>query len=193
MDKYTKILKKESKEKNNTPEYLFNTKYIKIKQVEDWTVLIEDDSICVIPILVNENKILLRTEYIPSYKERDGSDYHLTCISGTVEKFEDYDETIRRELVEEAGIKLNDSYKISNITSVFKSKTGSSKFHYCILPLFKNEYTEVVATTDGSRTEALSKTVMVDAQNINRLNVSDTITKLLLFEAMTYLNIKPNI
>ena len=172
--------------------YDIQQKYIKIKQVEDWTVLIEDDSICVIPILVNENKILLRTEYIPSYRERDGSDYHLTCISGTVEKFEDYDETIRRELVEEAGIKLNESYKISNITSVFKSKTGSSKFHYCILPLFKNEYTEVIATTDGSRTEALSKTVMVDVQNINRLNISDTITKLLLFEAMTYLNIKPN-
>ena len=188
MDKYTKIIRKQAKKEKQVDEYLFDTKYIKIKKVEDWTGLIESDSVCVLPILINENKILLRTEYTPSYKDRDGSDYHLTCISGTVEKFEEYDDTIRRELVEEAGIKLNDTYKINNIVSLFKSKTGSSKFHYCILPLYKNDYTDVIATTDGSRTELLSKTVMVDIPNITRLNVSDTITKLLVTEAIMFLN-----
>lgn len=189
MQKYTKVVKAEKKANTKNDVLLYDSEYIKIKKVEDWTVLLESDSVCMIPILMSERKILVRNEYVPSYKYRDGGDYYLTAISGTIEKFEDVDETIRRELVEEAGVKLNETYKIDILGSLFKSKTGSSKFHYCIIPLYSNEYTDVYATTDGSRTEALSKTVKVDFSYINKLSPSDTITKLLLDEVKKFLNL----
>lgn len=189
MEKYTKMSKKSNNADKANDILLYDSEYVKVKQIEDWTVVLEADSVCMIPILMSERKILVRNEYVPSYKHRDGGDYYLTAISGTIEKYEDIDDTIRRELVEEAGVKLNDTFKINVLGSLFKSKTCASKFHYCIVPLYSNEFTDVYATTDGSRTEALSKTVKVDFSYISKLSPSDTITKLLLDEVSRYLNL----
>lgn len=188
MDKFTKRGKVVKSPKKN--EILFEDDYMKVIKKDDWSFIEESDSVCVLPILVEENKILLRMEVIPPFKDKDGKDFHLTCISGTIEDGEDPKKCLVREMEEEAGMILKNSVDIEFFQVLFKSKTGSSRFHLCVLPLSLYQYDEVVAKGDGSIHEKLSKTVDVDVKSINRLIPSDTVTYLLIQEAKKYLNIK---
>ena len=132
MDKFTKMKETKNVEKK---EILFQNDWLKIKEKDDYVFLEESDSVCVIPFFIEKNRFYLRQEIITPFKVKDNADFHMTCISGTVEENESHDECIRRELTEEAGIVLRDSYKINIIDSLYKSKTGNSKFIYAILPI----------------------------------------------------------
>ena len=188
MDKFSKV--KDEKEVVKKNRILFDAKSFKVKTGNlGWNFIEEPDSVCVIPILIYDNEILLRMEVIPSYQDMDSQDFHLTCISGTMEKEETPEECIVRELEEEAGLKLKDGIEIEIHDVLYKSKTGNSRFHLCILPLNLYDYTEVAAVGDGSKTEELSKTVRIKSSNINRLFPSDIVTKLLLGDVKNYLNI----
>lgn len=189
MDKFTKIQKKENIEQKITKDVLYEKDWLKIKEKDNSMYLEESDSVCIIPFFIEQNRFFLRQELVPSYKVKDNANFHLTCISGTIEENEGVEACIKRELMEEAGIALKENYKVIILDSLFKSKTCSSKFIYAILPISEYEYTTVPIKGDGSTLEKKSKTVAIDVKNINRLQISDTITKLLIFELKKYLNI----
>ncbi len=186
MDKFTKIQKKEVKKPQT--EELYKGEYLQIVKKDNWEFLTEKDNACVLPILLDENKILVRMEIITPFNFRDKKQHHLTCISGTIEDGETPEECVRRELEEEAGIVLRSNVVIEIYEALYKSKTQSSKFHLCILPLNYYNYDEVIAKGDGSKEEAASKTVEVEFDNVDKLNPSDVVTALLLSEAKKYLN-----
>jgi len=186
MEKFSKLNKKKPKKENNV---LFDAESMRIVKKGGWNFIEESDSICVLPIIIEKNEILLRMEVIPSYQSRDSQEYHLTCISGTLEEGEDPQECLIRELEEEAGIVLKDNVTIEFFDLLYKSKSGSSKFYLSILPLNIYSFDEVLAKGDGSKTEELSKTVRVNIKNIKNLFPSDVVTKLLLEEGKKYLNI----
>jgi 8-oxo-dGTP pyrophosphatase MutT (NUDIX family) len=190
MDKFTKVKKEEGKEvKKKDDSVIFEKDYLKVIDKDGWLYIEESDSVCVVPILIEENKVLLRMEVIPPFHSVDGREHHLTCISGTIEEGEKPEECLVRELEEEAGIVLRDGVVVEIFDVVYKSKTGASRFHLCILPLSVYQYDETIAKGDGSKLEALSKTVGVSVKNINNLAPSDTVTKLLIEEAKKYLNL----
>jgi len=186
MDKFSKLDKQKPKKDNSV---LYDAESMKIVSKGGWNFIEESDSICVLPIIIENNEVLLRMEVIPSYQSRDGQEYHLTCISGTLEEDEDPKECLIRELEEEAGLKLKNNVTIEFFDLLYKSKSGSSKFYLSILPLNYYQFEEVVAKGDGSKTEELSKTVRVSVKNIKNLFPSDIVTKLLLEEGKKYLNL----
>lgn len=187
MDKFTKMDKSNKKEEDNIK---YNGEYINIISDGGWEFVQESDSICVLPIIVDKNEVLLRMEVIPSYQYRDGKEYHVTCISGTLEEEETPELCITRELEEEAGLVLRDNVVIEILDSFYKSKSQSSKFYLCILPLSTYQYDEVIAKGDGSKHEELSKTVTVSVKDLNKIFPSDIVTKLLIEEGKKYLNIQ---
>lgn len=189
MEKFTKIQNIEKTQAKKEKDVLFKNDWLEIKDKDGYVYLEEADNVCIIPYFIEKNIFYLRQEVIPSYKVKDNSDYHLTCISGTIEKEESPSEAIRRELMEEAGIVLKPSYKITVIDSVYKSKTCSSSFIYTLIPLNEYEYDIIPIKGDGSKLEKKSKTIAIDIKSINKLSPSDTITKLLLFELKKYANI----
>ena len=186
MDKFSKLGKQ--KKKKETP-LLYDAQSMKVVSKGGWNFIEEPDSICVLPIIIENNEIMLRMEVIPSYQSRDSQEYHLTCISGTLENGEDPKECLIRELEEEAGLVLKDNVVIEFFDLLYKSKSGSSKFYLCILPLNIYSFDEVLAKGDGSKHEELSKTVRVNIKNIKNLFPSDIVTKLLLEEGKKYLNL----
>lgn len=189
MEKFTKRKSQESIEKKKSNNTLYESDYFKIFKKDKWEYIQEPDNACVIPIIVEENKVLVRMEVIPPYQEIDGREYHLTCISGTIEEGEDAKTCIKRELEEEAGILLRDNVVIEIFDILHKCKSNSSRFHLCVLPLSSYQYDEVIAKGDGSKWEELSKTVKVNSENIKYLEPSDVVTKYLLEEVKRYLNI----
>lgn len=188
MEKFTKQKKSKPKPKSKD-KLLYDAESMEIVSYKGWNFVKEPDSVCIVPLVVEENKMYLRMEVIPPYQLKDDQDFHLTCISGTIEEGESPEKCVIRELEEEAGMVLKDNVKIEFFDVLYKSKSQSSRFHLSILPLNIYDFDEVVAKGDGSDTEKLSRTVEVDMKNINRLFPSDIVTKLLLEEVKKYMNI----
>lgn len=188
MDKFSKKIKRKDKlPKEN--KVLFDNDWIKLTEFEDWTVLEETDTVACIPYLIEYNEFIVRQEVVPSYKLKNGKDYHVTLVAGGIEEDETPEEAMKRELEEEAGIVLRDGYEIEMSKPLFKSKSGSSYFYYCIIPITESDYHEVVAKGDGSVSEKLSKSVKLNVKHINNVLSSDTITELVLCKLKDYLNI----
>jgi 8-oxo-dGTP pyrophosphatase MutT (NUDIX family) len=189
MKQFSKI--RPPKEKELVDEILFNNDHFSIVKYEDWSVLKTNDSIICIPILIETNQIVLRYEYIPTFKYASGQEYHLTIIAGTIEKGEDPKTCLLRELEEEAGIVLREDYVIEDeMKPLYSSKSTTNKIYPFILPINERDYYEVIAKGDGSKSESLSKSVKVDIKQIGNLNTSDIITEYMLLKLKEYLNVQ---
>jgi len=188
MEKFSK-LKPKNDYTEKKEDILYSNKYIKVINFEDWTVVKESDFVVCIIYLIDVNQIVLRYEYIPTFKMVDGQEYHITILSGGIEVGETPEVAVLREIEEEAGIVINPEFKIEFMKPLFVSKGNASKYHPCIIQLTENDYHEIIAKTDGSKAEKLSRCVKVDIKYINSVNTSDVITEFMLDRMKDYLNL----
>jgi 8-oxo-dGTP pyrophosphatase MutT (NUDIX family) len=188
MEKFTKLGRKKPGRKKD--KVLFDNGYMKVIEYEDWSLMEESDIVVCIPYFVEENKFIIRQEYIPTFKYAEGQDYHITVLSGSIEEDEDILETLFREIEEEAGIILNENIEVEEIKPLFMTKGHVNKYHMFIIPIYEKDYQEVVAKGDGSKAEELSKSVKVDIKYINDLNISDLVTAYMLEKFKQYLNLE---
>lgn len=190
MKKFTKIKPKEEIKLTDKEDVVFSNGTFNIKKYEDWDIIEEKDLVICIPYLIDTNQIIIRSEYVPTYKYVDGQEYHITVISGGIEIGEYPEDALVRELEEEAGIVLRDNFKIDFSKPLFINKGTANKYYPCILRLTKGDFEEVVATTDGSMAEKKSKSIKIDIKYIKSLNASDLITEYMLLLVKDYLNMK---
>lgn len=163
---------------------------LKIVKYEDWSIIKERDCIVCIPYLIESNQMILRYEYIPTFKYVDGQEFHATVVSGGIETGEDPKMALFRELEEEAGIVVSPDYKIEDeLKPLFMTKGHTNKYYPFILPLTEKQYHEVIPKGDGSEAEKKSKSVKVDIKFINSVNSSDLITDYMLMKLKEYLNL----
>ena len=187
MDKFSKLKPKdEFSEKKD--DILYKDDKVKVFKYEDWSVVQERDTIICIPYLIETNQLVLRYEYIPPFKYVDGQEYHITVISGGIEKGESPERALLRELEEEAGIVLREDFKIEFMKPLFKSKGCVDKYHPCIITLSERDYHEKIASGDGSKAEKLSKSVKVDIKHLRGINTSDLITDYMLEKIKEHIN-----
>ena len=187
MEKFTK-LKPKTEFTEDKEDILFSNKYMKVINYEDWTVIKESDFVVCIPYLIDSNQIILRHEYIPTFKMVDGQEFHITILSGGIEQGETPERAILRELEEEAGIVVEPEYKVEFMKPLFVSKGNASKYYPCIIQLTERQYHEVIAKGDGSVAEKKSQSVKVDVKYLNSINASDVITEYMILKLKEYLN-----
>lgn len=191
MKKFSKLNYKiyNNKEEKLDKITLYKDDYFKIVNYEDWNIVVESDHVVIIPYLIESNEIIIRYEYIPSYKLEDGTEYHITVISGTIEKGEEPKNTVIRELEEEAGIVLRGDYQLDSLKPLFKNKGTTSKYYPYIINLSESDYDEVIPKGDGSLAEKLSKCVKINVKNLNSLDTSDLITDYMILKLKENLNL----
>lgn len=179
MDKISKFLNK--KETILEEEFLFKGKHLKIKDIEGWEVIVEKDCSVAIIHLLEYDQIILRKEYIPSFKHVNDKDFYLTILAGSIEKDETPEQCIKREIYEESGIKLHTFYKGLKLwNKLFLNKGSVAQAHIFYVPVTNNDYERTSPKTDGSVDEARSSCVRIDIKYLNHLNPSDLITALCL-------------
>ncbi len=187
MEKFSKMRPKSEFDEPKDKE-LYSKGPLKLVEYEDWTILKSKDCIVCIPILIETNQLVLRYEYIPTFKYVDGQEYHATIVAGGIEPGEDPKTALLRELEEEAGIVLRGDYEIEIDKPFFLTKGSTNRAWAFILPLNERDYHEVVAKGDGSVAESKSKAVKVDIKYIDSISVSDMATAYMLMKAKEYLN-----
>ena len=162
---------------------------MKVIDYEDWSLIEQKDAVLCIPYLIEKNQFIIRKEYIPTFKYRDGNEYHLSLVGGGIEEDESPETAMLRELQEEAGLVLSDTYKINFEPSFFFNKGQVNKVYFSIMNLTSRDYDEIPIRGDGSKTESLSSTVGLDLKYLNNLIPSDIITDWGLMKFRSYLNI----
>lgn len=186
IQKFSNIQKIEETPEEKS-EIIFTGNRIKIIDYKNQEFVLEPQMVIMLPYLHDENHILLRHEYIPTYQYyyKDIDDFKsvthfLTAISGTIEKDESLNNAIRRELYEETGIILSSSYNIEIQKSLFLSKGNVSQYHICILELKYNDFKLTEPKGDGSYGESISKTIKISLGDLDNLRTHDLITEYIL-------------
>lgn len=188
MDKFSKLRPKRDVEKKD--KELFSKGPLKIIEFEDWSIIKSKDCIICIPILIETNQVILRHEYIPTFKYVDGQEYHATIVAGGIEAGEDPKTALLRELEEEAGIVLREDYsEFEELKPFFLTKGSANKAYPFILPLNERDYQEVMAKGDGSKAESMSKAVKVDVKYLDSVNFSDLASAYMAMKVKEYLNL----
>lgn len=163
---------------------------VDVVEYDGWTFINDMDMVVCLIYLIEENKFLLRMEYIPPFKFKDSDEYFLTAIGGSMEMGESPETALLREIEEEAGIVIRPDFKIEFMKPLFVSKSNSAKYYPSIITLTERDYHEVKPTGDGSKYEDMSKTVKIDMQYINSVNPSDIVTQYLVDKFKEYMNLK---
>lgn len=170
-------------------EIIFSKGDMDVVEYEDWTMVKTPDYIICVPILIETNQIILRYEYIPTFKYVDDQEYHATLVAGRIESGESALNALFRELEEEAGIVVREGYEPEELKPLFTSKGLTSRAYPYILPLNQRDFEEVVAKGDGSKAESMSKAVKVDIKHIDAVNCSDLVTEYMLMKVKEYMNL----
>lgn len=192
MEKFSRIKPESSYQVNgNTKkkQVLYSDEHTEIVKYEDWTIQKGKDVAICIPVLLEQNKFIIREEYIPTYKLVEGQERHLACVGGQIEEGETPEEALLREIEEEAGLVIRDTYKIEFMKPMFVNKGSTVKCYATIIPLTEADYHEVEIKGDGTKTEAMSKTIYLDTKYINSLFSSDIVTEFMIMKLKEYMNI----
>jgi len=187
MDKFSKIQKGKKKEMDSAEKALYKGDTLSIIGYKDWEFVKEGDMVVVLPYLRDESNIILRHEWVPTYQYhyKDHNDFKsvthfLTMLTGTVEAGESLENTVRRELYEEAGIVLSNVYEVELDRHLFLSKGNTSQYHTCILELRYNDFRLTAPKGDGSLGEKLSSSVKIGLGDLDELRTHDLITEYML-------------
>lgn len=191
MQKFTRMDKKERKK--TEPETKYQGKDINIIEYKDWDIITGKDKIAVLPYLKDEGYILLRYENIPTYhykyKEQEGYKNvfnFLSIIKGDIEKNETPTQSIRRILLEECGLVLNQNYPITVDKKLFKDEKNTGQYNISLIELNYNDFRQGPL----KKSQEEERVIKLSIGEIDDIKTFDLITDYLLLKLRYDYNIK---
>lgn len=187
MEKFTKMKNVQNVQKEKEKNVVVYDGYLKVINNNGWEFVCEKDNVLCLVYFIDEGYILMRTEPVAPWYYRYNINQKtpnrfLTLISGTIENNETPQQTLRRELYEEAGIILSEFYEFDIEGPFFHTKGSTAQYYTCLLPLTYNDFRIVMAPGDGSAHEKMSKTIRVSVGDIDDIKINDIVSQYLILK-----------
>lgn len=132
----------------------------------------ENDAIFFVPILVDDDKILIRYENIPPYNIKGDPDQkYYTIMSETVEEGEEEHKTLLRGLKEEAGLVNIEFSTAAEIKNAPVCKSTDLRADVLVMEI--TDYDQIEPESDGSFHEEQSETKFINADEFHEIANKD--------------------
>lgn len=181
MDKYSKITSNQAEKLNDEGKIIHGG--IEILKTGEDAFAKEKDMVIILPYLVDEGFILMRSEQVPAYQfgYKNNQQYKnvtnfISAISGCVDVGEHPINAVRRELYDNTGLVLSDTYLIDISKPLFFWKSNCTKVYTCLLEIRYNDYRQTIPKNVNSPT----KTIKVDLGYLDEIVVHDLPTEMIL-------------
>ena len=157
---------------------LFNGKWVRLVYWNNYEFLDEPPIVMVIPIRTDTGEPLVgfREEYCPPYffdredPDQMDEEMYYTVITGRIEEGDSAEETLYREIEEEAGIRMKPEATIVPLSdSIPLVKFASTRVYPYLVYLEEGTYDFVEAKGDGTENEARSQTLWAPVDKISQL------------------------
>ena len=183
MEKFTKIEKKEKK--ITQPDNKIIGKDIDIIEFKDWDIILGKDKVAILPYLKDDGYILMRYENIPTYqykfKNTEGYkdvENFLSIIKGDIEKNETPTQSVRRILIEDCGLVLNQNYPITIDKNLFKDEKNTGQYHIALIELNYNDFRQGPL----KKSEEDNRVIKLSLGELDDIKTFDLITDYLLLK-----------
>lgn len=145
-------------------EFLFEGDYVDVIDPEGngYECLHEPDVIMAVPVIKETQEVVIRREDVPPYgvkDENDNDQYH-TILSGKIDPGEEPEETLYREIKEEAGMKDIDGEIVREINDIPVLKSTDLRANIFLLQV--DDYTQIEPPGDGTEHEERSSTLFLE-------------------------------
>lgn len=151
--------------------------HLQILNINGFTAVQEKDMVVCIPYLVEQNKIIMRYEDVPTYNLiKPEMDKFITVMSTVMEKDEFPKDALKRGLEKEFMIKLKDSCNPEILDPIFINKGNTAMYHICILPLMTYDY-EQEKPSDDMVMEMKASNILININELNNYIIYDLITR----------------
>jgi len=147
----------------------------------DYECLHEKDIALVIPI-IDKEIFVIREEYCPPYFAKENSPrLYFTVLSGKIEDNETWEDTMLREVKEEAGIVVDPMGYTTMILFENKPICKSTDMRGTFVILEAHKYSREKPQGDGTENEKLSRSLFCHKDMISWFLGQDNIDMLLIF------------
>jgi hypothetical protein len=150
--------------------YLWKGKWLSVVSpvCAPYECVLENSGVQILPILLNEECIVIRKEYCPPYFIKDEKPrLYYTIMSGNIEPNESYTDALYRELSEESGI-INPNiewYEEGNNIPICKSTSYRARF----ILLGITDYDLITPEGDGTECEEKSISIKVTYDELEQI------------------------
>jgi len=165
---------------------LFNNKYHRIEnwvlrthegQIRDYSILKGYDFVVVVPITSDKKIIMIKQFYIAQLN------YHLSLVSGFVDKKESPLQTAVRELKEETGFTSNDFICIGSNS---KGKYITGNVYYYIALNAKYQYENKLTSSEDIKLDVMDFNLV--HKILKRNQIKDVFIEIALYKAINFID-----
>lgn len=155
---------------------VYDAGHFQVIDINGYVGVQEPDMVVCIPYLIEQKKIMLRYENIPTFQiVNPGIDKYVNVMSTTIEKHETPSDALKRGLSHEFGIELKNIQE-QIFQPIFINKGTTARYHICILPLMEHNY-QMLEPGEVQKREMINSNILIGLHELKNVVIYDLITK----------------
>lgn len=170
MNSFTQTIKKDAK-------VIFDAGNTQILDINNQTILQQNNKVVCIPYLIEKNSILLRYENIKAFNQiRPEIDKYITIMQSDIIDDKTPLDVLKDTLISMYGIELKDDVKAEFLSPIFLAKDSTAQYYICILPLMEYQYTQIIPS-ELEEMKMRETNIILNTSDLSNIIIYDLLTR----------------